>query len=170
MGNKTKIISKGRRRILVLSFAVFAALGLMQTSLFAAFDASPAPEGEKLSPEAKKKLKLAGMQHDLILYFIEKQDFDSIEPEWKIVLDLKLGAEFEDLVAKSLVTISYKLLDAKRYALAQKLLDESLMTMPFGNRSQSDIFACKAALYRGSGDLDSAIKSMRKARELEGKP
>ena len=110
------------------------------------------------------------MQHELILYLIEKQDFDSIESEWKKVLDLKLGAEYEDPVAKSLVIISYKLLDAKRSALGLKLIDASLMAMPFSNKSKSDIFACKAALHRELRDLDSAIKAMRQARDLEGKP
>jgi hypothetical protein len=170
MVNKATIDSKGRRSILVLFFAIFAAFGLMQTGLLSAFQASPTLEGEKPSPEVKKKLKIAGMQHDLILDLIAKQDFDSIEPEWKIVLDIKLGAEFEDPVAKSLVTISYNLLDAKRPALALKLIDESLLAAPFSNKSKSDIFACKAALYRALGDLDSAIKTMRQARELEGKP
>ena len=170
MVNKEKINLMGRRRTLVLSFAIFTAFGLMQTGLFAALDASPTLEGEKPSAEVKKKLKIAGMQHELILYLIEKQDFDSIESEWKKVLDLKLGAEYEDPVAKSLVIISYKLLDAKRSALGLKLIDASLMAMPFSNKSKSDIFACKAALHRELRDLDSAIKAMRQARDLEGKP
>jgi hypothetical protein len=170
MFNKAKISSRGRKRILVLSFAIFTAFGLMQTGLLSAFEAAPALEGEKPSPEVKKKLKIAGMQHDLILDLIAKQDFDSIEPEWKTVLDLKLGAEFEDLVAKSIVTISYNLLDAKRPALALKLIDESFKTVQFSDKSKSDIWACRAALYRALGDLNSAIKAMKIARDLEGKP
>ena len=95
----------GRRRTLVLSFAIFTAFGLMQTGLFAALDASPTLEGEKPSAEVKKKLKIAGMQHELILYLIEKQDFDSIESEWKKVLDLKLGADVPKGRKKTIMTL-----------------------------------------------------------------
>jgi tetratricopeptide (TPR) repeat protein len=170
MSNKAKISSRGRQRILAFSFAIFAAFGLMQTSLLPAFEASPTLKGEKLSPEAEKKLNLAGIQHDLILLLIEKRDFDSIEPEWKAVLDLKLGKEFEDLVGKSIVAISYTLLEAKRFALALKLLDESLAAAPFSDKSKANIYACKAALYKELKDVDSAIQAMRRAKDLEGKP
>jgi hypothetical protein len=169
MYNKTKISSRGRRQMLASLFAIFAAFALMQTGMISAFDASAALEG-KLSPDAMKKVKIAGMQHALIMLLIEKRDFEGIEPEWKKVLDLKLGAEFEGPIAKSLVMISYSLLDEKRCALAQKLLDESLSVVPFSDKSKADIFACKAALYKESGDLDSAINAMRIARKLEEKP
>jgi len=170
MLSKTKISSYGRQRILVLSLAFFAAVGLMQTNLLAAIEPVPAFEAEKLTPEAKNKLKFASRQHDLILLLIENQDFDSIEPKWKQVLDLKLGAEFESLIAKSLVAICYNLLDAKRSALGLKLIDDSLTAVPFSDKSRADIFGCQAALYKDTGDLNSAIKAMKKAQELEGKP
>jgi hypothetical protein len=161
MLNKAKISSRGRQRILVFSFAIITALGLMQAGLLPAFEVSPAQE---------RKLKIAGMQHKLIMLLIENKEFDSIELEWKKVLDLKLGAEFEDAIGKSILTISYSLLDAKQVTPALKLLDESLVAVPFSDKSKADIFACKAALYKELKDLDSAIKAMRKAKELEEKP
>jgi tetratricopeptide (TPR) repeat protein len=170
MFNQAKNSFGGRRRFLVFSFAIITALGLMQTSMLSAFDASPAIEGKKLSPEAENRLEIARMQHDLIMLYIEKQDYDSIESAWKKVLDLRLDAEFENLVKKSLVIISDNLCDAKQPALALKLINESLMALPFSDKSKSDIFECKARLYKELKDLDSAIKAMQKSIEYRKKP
>jgi hypothetical protein len=170
MISKPKDNFRGRRSFLVYSFVIVIAIGLMQTGILSAFDASPAIEGKKLSPETENKLEIARMQHDLIMYYIEKQDFNSIEPAWKKVLDLKLDAEFEGLIGKSIVMISYSLIDVKQFALAHKLLDESLMAVLFSNKSKADIFGCKASLYKESGDLNSAIKAKQKAVEFQEKP
>jgi hypothetical protein len=169
MFSKANIGSSGRRRIIVFLFAIVTALGFMQTDMLFALDRSPAMDEEKCVSDMPRKLTIACKQHELILLLIKNQSFSSIESEWKRVLDLKLGDEYEDPIAKSLVTISYMLLDAKQFPLAQKLLDESLSIVPFSNKSKADIFACKAALFNKSGDVDSAIKAMRKSIELEQK-
>jgi hypothetical protein len=171
MSGKAKIGSMGKRKIIIFLFAVIVGtFGSMQKGYLFALESSPALEEEKANAEIQRKLNIAKMQHELILLLIEKRSFDSVDSEWKRVLDLKLGAKYEDPIAKSLLTISYELLKAKRFALAQKLLDESLSTVPFTDKNQADIFACKAALYKEAGDTDAAIKMMLKARDLEEKP
>jgi len=166
----TKISSRGRHRLLIFSFALISVLVSLQTGMLSAFESFPAPEGERLSPEIQKKLNLASVQHELILLLIERQNFDKVELEWRKVLDLRLGAAYEGLIADSLLQVGYKLSEAKKLLLAQKLLDESLAAVPFSNGSKVDIFRFKAYLYKEAGDLDSAIKAFQQARELAEKP
>jgi hypothetical protein len=170
MCNKAKKDFGGRRRFLAFSLAVLAALGLMQTGMVPAFQASPAMEGKKLSPEAEKKIEIARDQHSLIMLLIKKQEFDSIEAEWQTILDLRLGDEFESLIGASIVNISHNLILAKQFTLAQKLMDKSLAVVPFSNKSKADIYSCMVDLYTGLGDISSAIKMLRKVQALEGKP
>jgi hypothetical protein len=168
---KAKMTSRSNWKIKVFLFTILVtAYGSMQRSLLFAFESSPAPEEEKANSETLRKLTVARNQHLLILLLIGKQSFNSVESEWKKVLDLKLGAKYEEPIAKSLLTISYELLKVKQFLMAQRLLDESLATVPFSDKNKSEIFACKAALYEAAGDRDSALKAMQKAIELEGKP
>jgi hypothetical protein len=170
MIDKIKIGSKARQKIMVCLFAVVAALGFMQVDGLAAFESAPAIGGEKISPEIRKKIEFAATQHDLILLLIQTKDFSSVESEWKMVLDLKLGAEYENLVAQSLRIITEKLLEAKQFPLALQLLDASLSMAPFSNGNKADIYRHKAALYKETGDLDSAIKAMKQSQEFRITP
>ena len=153
-------LKRARHKILLSIFLAFVALGSVQTSLFS-FQSSPTPE--------EKKLKSASVQHDLILLLIDNKNFDQVESEWKKVLDLKLGTRYEGPIADSLLFIANKLYEAKQLALAQKILDESLSSVPFSNKSKSDILRFKALLYKDMGDSDNAVRTMRFAIELADK-
>ncbi len=109
------------------------------------------------------------MQHETILLLIDSKTFDRVESEWKTVLDLQLGAKYEGAIADSLLTIGYKLLEAKQLPLAQKLLDESLAAVPFSNKSKANILKFKAYLFKEAGDYDNAIKTIKLANELAEK-
>ena len=150
-------------KILLFLFLIVVALGPVRITAFA-FQSSPAAE-----EETAKKIKLAYIQHEMILLLIENKNFDRVEVEWKKVLDLRLGAKFEKPIAESLLDIGYKLSEAKQLSLAQKLLDESLAAVPFSNKSKADILTFKAYLYKETGDLDNAIKTLRQATELADK-
>ncbi len=169
MFSQTKPNGRKHHRILLFSFAIVAALGLMQSITVSAFQSPPALTEEKPNSETLKKLKIASMQHDLILLLIENKNFDRVDLEWRKVLDLRLGDKYENAIAQSLLTIAYKLSEAKQLSLAQMILDESLSTVPFSNKDKADIFRFKAYLSKEAGDLDSAIKALRLASELAGK-
>jgi hypothetical protein len=158
------------RRFLVFSFAMAILLGWVQTGAVFAFQASSVMGEGSASPETIKKIEIARDQHDIIMLSIRRQDFGRIEAEWQVILDLKLGAEFENLIGQSLVIITRSLLDAKQFTLAQTLMDKSLVTVPFSNKSKADIFVCKADLYERLGDYATAIKMMEKSKALEAKP
>ena len=120
--------------------------------------------------ETVNKLKIASMQHDLILLLIESKDFGRVESEWKKVLDLKLNEKYEGAIAQSLLMICYKLSEAKQYSLALGLMDESLSAVAFSNKNAADILRLKAYLYKEAGNLDLAIETLRQASELAEKP
>jgi len=109
------------------------------------------------------------MQHETILLLIDSKTVDRVESEWKTVLDLQLGAKYEAAIADSLLTIGYKLLEAKQLPLAQKLLDESLAAVPFSNKSKTNVLKFKAYLFKEAGDYDNAIKTVKLANELADK-
>jgi len=163
MCSQSKTDLMGRRRILVFSFLAVAMLGSVGTGVVSAFQSSQ-------EEETVKKLQIASVQHELVLLLVEKKNFDRVQAEWKKVLDLKLDGKYEGAIAQSLLTIGYKLSEAKQFALAQKILDESLPAVEFSNKDRADIFRFKAYLFKEAGDLDAAIGALRQASELAAKP
>lgn len=155
------LIKRVRHKILLSIFLAIVALGSVQTSVAFAFQSSPTPE--------ERKLKIASVQHDLILLLIENKNFDQVESEWKKVLDLKLGAKFEGQIADSLSLIAFNLSEAKQLSLALKIIDDSLSTVPFSNKSKSDLLKLKASIYVELGDSEDAIKAYQFARDLLNK-
>jgi tetratricopeptide (TPR) repeat protein len=156
----------GRYGLLVLCFLLVTAPGSMQAGVVFDSESALAGKPEKTDSEAQRKLTVASMQHELILLLIESRSYDRVQPEWKKVLDLKLGARYEGAIAESLLTIGYKLLEAKQVPLAQQILDDSLSTMPFSNKNKADILRFKAYLFKESGDLENAIRTLRLATDL----
>jgi len=167
MRTPKKIIQRGNvGRLLLSSLLVLVALGLMQSSIVAAFQ--PVEYAEEATSDIQKKLQTAKMQHALILLLIEDKAYNKVETEWKKVLDLRLGARYENAIAQSLLTIGYKLYAAKQYAVAIKMIDASVASVPFTNANKADIFKFKAGLLQELGDIENAIRAMRYASELAG--
>jgi tetratricopeptide (TPR) repeat protein len=156
-------------RVLVFSFTILAMLGSLPTGMLPEFAATAAAQ-EGSDSETVRKLKIASMQHDLILLLLENEDFAKVESEWRKVLDLELSEKYEGAVAQSLLTISYKLSEAGVLSVALAILDESLAIVPFSNRSRADLLKLKAYIYKEAGDLDAAIDSLRQASELAERP
>lgn len=155
-------------KLLAFSLVILAVSGFTQTGTL--FGAATVVEEENSGSETINKLKIASMQHDLILLLIESNDFDRVESEWKKVLDLGLSEKYENAIAQSLLMIGYKLSEANQLSLAQNIMDESLATVAFTNKSAADIFRLKAYVYKEAGDLDSAIDALRKASDLVQEP
>ena len=170
MFDRTNISLRKYAGILVFSFVIVAVLGPMGTGVLSAFQTPPAIGQEKPGVEILQKLKIASMQHDLILLLIQNKNFDRVESEWRKVLDLGLSSKYEDAIAQSLLTISYKLSQAKQLSLAQKILSESLSAVAFSKNNKADILRFQAYLYKEAGDLNSAIDTLRQASELAEKP
>ena len=86
--------------LLVFSLVILAVSGSTQVRLVFAFP-PPGTVSAEQDPgsETVNKLKIASMQHDLILLLIESKDFGRVESEWKKVLDLKLNEKYEGAIA-----------------------------------------------------------------------
>lgn len=171
MFNQITINSRRPLKRLVFSLVILAVSGFTQTAvLYGSPPAATAVEEENSRSDTLNKLKIASLQHDLILLLIESNDFDRVELEWRKVLDLGLSEKYESAIAQSLLMIGYKLSEANQLSLAQSIMDESLSTVAFSNKSAADIFRLKAYVYKEAGDLDSAIDALRKASELAEQP
>lgn len=173
MFNLTEINLRRHTKLLAFSLIALAVSGFTQTGMLFGF--SPAAPAvimveEVSDSETINKLKIASMQHDLILLLLESGDFGRVELEWKKVLDLGLSEKYEGAIAQSLLMICYKLAEANQLSLAQSLMDESLSTVLFSNKSAADIFRLKAYVYKEAGDLDAAIDALRRASELAEEP
>ena len=169
MFNRTKIYPRRRLKLLAFSLIILAVSGFTQTGMLLGFSPAAAVE-EVSSSETLTKLKIASMQHDLILLLIESNDFDRMEPEWRKVLELELSEKYESAIAQSLLMICYKLSEANQFSLALTVMDESLSAVAFSNKSAADILRLKAYLYKEAGDLDAAIETLREASELAEQP
>ncbi len=164
-----KIIVKKNYRALLFFFLFISSVGFIQTNIAVAVQPLNAVPDET-GADVQRKLKTAAVQHELILLLIENKTYDQVEPEWKKVLDLRLGAKFEGPIAQSLLTIGYKLFEAKQFILAQRIMDSSLAApIPFSNANKADIYTFKAALCKELGDVDNAIRFYRLAKELTDK-
>ena len=122
--NKMKI--RRRLRLLAFPLMILALSGFTQTGLLFGFSPAASAVEEDSGSDTLNKLKIASMQHDLILLLIESNDFDRVKPEWEKVLDLGLSENYESAIAQSLLMICYKLTEANQLSLAQTLMDESL--------------------------------------------
>jgi len=170
MISQTKVNLRRHLKLLACMLVILAVPGSAQTGmLFGLTPAATAME-EDSSSETLNKLKIASMQHDLILLLIESNDFDRVELEWIKVLDLGLSEKYEGAIAQSLLTICFTLAEANRLSLALNIMDESLSTVAFSNKSAADILRLKAYVYKEAGDLDSAIDTLRKASDLAEEP
>lgn len=171
MFNRTKTNLRRRLRLLAFSLIILAVSGFTQTGMLLGFSPAATAVGEETSSsETLNKLKIASMQHDLILLLIESNDFDRVEPEWRKVLELELSEKYESAIAQSLLMIGYKLSEANQFSLALSIMDESLAAVAFSNKSAADILRLKAYLYKEAGDLDAAIETLREASELAEQP
>jgi hypothetical protein len=169
--NKPKTDLRRHLKLLAFSFVILALSGFTQTGMLLGFSpAETVAEEEASSSETLNKLKIASMQHDLILLLIESNDFDRVEQEWRRVLDLELSERYEGAIAQSLLMICYKLSETKQLTLALSIIDESLSVVAFSSKSKADILRLKAYLYKEAGDLDAAIETLREAGELAERP
>ena len=139
MFNGTKIDLRRRLKLLAFSLIILAVSGFTQTGMLWGFSPAAIVEEETSNSETLNKLKIASMQHDLILLLIESNDFDRVDPEWGKVLELELSEKYESAIAQSLLMICYKLSEASQFSLALSIIDESLATIAFSNKSAADI-------------------------------
>ena len=145
----------------------FAAFGFSGSSWANMVSSSPGlVEDSETSLEVLQKIKIAYYEHELILLLIDDKQFDKIELELKKIFDLKLGDKYEGALAKSLLTIAFKLSEAEQLDLANKILDDGLANVNFSNQSKSEILRFKAYLFKEAGDIDSAIEAITLAEEL----
>jgi len=108
---------------------------------------------------------LAASYHDLVLLYVKNADFDSAANEARKILQLRLPEDQEHLVAQSFGIIANRLVESRRFDLAQGLLDDALKALQI-DTNRAKILLTKARIYRQSGDDRRAIESFKRAIEL----
>lgn len=147
------------------AFALAVILGLLVNFPWAwALPQEPIADGAQLT--IQQKLSIAENQHEIAVLLIKEGQYDRVLPEMQKILDLNLRGEYEELVAKSSSFIAHLLTQDHQYALAHKLLDETLAGMQMSANAAS-LLKIKAYVYKSEGDLTAAIETLERAVEIE---
>ncbi len=121
-----------------------------------------------LDPQVVQLLDRASTYHDLATLYLKRGESELAVAEARKILQLRIPSEHEHLVVKSLVIISDKLGEIRRYDLAQNLLDEAQKSTE-QNLNRARLLKAKARLYLFAGDDEKAIDAYRRALDLEGR-
>jgi lipopolysaccharide biosynthesis regulator YciM len=149
-----------------LPVVIRALLTLLLLCLPAALTAQDGIRSQDMDPELAQRLMLAEGHHDLAVLYIKKGDFDKAAAAAREIMRLGFTGEYEKLVSQSFAIITERLAEAKRFDLAQALLDEALKTTE-QNVNRVRLLKNKARIFVLSGENDRAIDSWKKALDLE---
>src|SRR5262245_52708248 len=161
-GKETAMKSIRSRRRWTLLLVLFALL----TPLAPSFDLQA--QEERSVETLRDKVTRAYAYHDLALLLIKKGEYDQAAGEAHKILQLKLPSEHERPVAKSVAMIADRLGDARKFDVAQSLLDDALKALD-RSPTRVDLLLTKARLYLKAGDEDLAIEHYKKALEIDGR-
>jgi len=123
---------------------------------------------ERSTDQLRDKMSRAMGYHDLALLLIKKGEYDQASTEAHKILQLRFPPEQERPVAQSLAMIADRLGDARKFDVAQTLLDDALKTLDRSSTRVS-LLLTKGRLYLKAGDEDMAIEYYKKAFELDGR-
>ncbi len=134
-----------------------------------AFEDSPAFAAEQQAaqdPAVAQKVARAEGYHDLAVLYLKKGEPEKAAEAARQIVQLRLPADYEDRVAKSISIITERLARADRFDLGHFLLDEALrgVSLP---ATRAKLLRNKARLYVLAGDDDRAIETWQQALEME---
>ena len=113
------------------------------------------------------KLRFAASQHEIITILIEEQNYAGVLPEFRRILKLDLkGERNEKLIVKSAWAIVEQLSEARQYALAHQILEETLEQTE-NRENRFSLLMLKGKTLKDEGRLREAIEVYRKAQALQ---
>jgi tetratricopeptide (TPR) repeat protein len=116
--------------------------------------------------DLEQKRTLAEGYHDLAILYIRQGDLEMAMASARQIIQLRFPAEQEYKIGQSLSIITEKLAEARRFDLAQALLDEALKSTEL-DANKAKLYKIKARLYMQSGDNERAIDAWKRAMDLE---
>src|SRR5712692_5236759 len=91
------------------------------------------------NPALEKKRLAAQTTYELIVGYIEKEDYAKAQKETRNLLDLKLPAKFDNQLREAILRISMKLSDKRQYQTAHAVVDMALKD-PMAHRDDNEAY------------------------------
>ncbi len=158
-GHCRKISNQVRALVVLALFYTPLAGFSQQTEPAAGQDPAVAEEAFRIEAE---------MHHKMALLYLKNGEVDKGMAEARQIIHPPIPPKFELAVAESMSFITDELAKARRFDLAQALLDEAFKaTVQIPPRVS--ILQTKARIYLAAGDDDKAIEAWKRAKELEGR-
>jgi tetratricopeptide (TPR) repeat protein len=157
-----------RRPFLILALGA-CLLAAFPAGMMAQTQAPDAQSPPPADPETSLKLDKAEGFHDLAVLYIRTREMDKALEAARQIIRLRLRADEQQRVAKSLSIITEKFAESRRYDLGMELLDEALR-LPDLEPILPRLHRNKARLCMMAGDNECAIRHWRKALEIEERP
>jgi tetratricopeptide (TPR) repeat protein len=125
-----------------------------------------ATQSAELSADVKQVLSIAETEHEMARLLIKQGQYERVMPEMKKIFQLDLPIRYEGAVAESASLISEMLVEKKQFSIAHQILEEALQKMK-KKENQAALWKIQAFVYKSEGDLESALKCLQQAIDLE---
>lgn len=108
------------------------------------------------------KAQQAAAVQEIILAYLDDQNYEAIFPEFEKVLALRLEGELECLLAEAVWVIVDELRQNRQFPLAHKIIDATLSTVsePYNKYS---LLILKGQTFRSQGRNRDAVRTYREA-------
>jgi tetratricopeptide (TPR) repeat protein len=148
------------------------ALAISTVFLFPAFGQDPNIHQQRVTVEETDSLRanldIAHAQHEIILLYIENNQFDKVWPAAQVLLSIRFPAEQEAATATSVRILTGKLYAKGQPALAHQIL--SAAAKSFNDKAnKATVYLLQAKAYKLDGLYEKAIECLQKFQELSGK-
>ncbi|MBI4454443.1 MAG: hypothetical protein HY644_00945 [Acidobacteria bacterium] len=117
------------------------------------------------SDEVLAKLQAAAIQHETIALLIEQQQFQSVIPELKKILDLTLPQEYELYEVQEIQSVVQELREKQQNSLGHAVVDLGLKYLQ-EDKSKSSLYLLKSQLYRDTRQIREALEVTELARKF----
>ena len=148
-------------------------LSLVVISLLAAGPLATTPqdkagvERERIqTTQVDPRLQAAFVQQEIILAYLDQEDYDLVLEEYGKLLDLGLSGEHEALLARGTWAVVNLLKDKGAFEVAHQIIDDTLSrTTQRANRYS--LLILKGKIYKTQGLIEEAVTTWQLAKKLE---
>lgn len=123
------------------------------------------PAGKSL----EEKKSIAQSQHELMLLFIGKAEYDKIPAGLQKVLDLDLNGKYERFVVDEILILSDLLNQKSQFKMALKLVEMGLADLK-EKESRVKLYKEAGFIYKQMGSMEKALEMFEKGKALEAEP
>ncbi len=114
--------------------------------------------------DIEAKLRIAASSHEIILALLENFAYDEILPEYRKILELDLGSDYENAMVQGAWVIVETLRENEQFALGHKIVTETLKKT---SRSESrfNLLLLRGKIFKQQGQVEEALDAFREAQK-----